>query len=98
MPVGIAIMALYPLAAAMIAKAIAVLPPVPSTMIDPGLRSPLLSASSTIHRAALSLMLPPGFRCSHFPKILQPVAAERDLISIKGVLPMAARIPVRSIF
>ena len=45
-------------------------------------------------RAARSLTDPPGFMNSALPKISQPVAAERALRRISGVLPMAASKPV----
>ena len=71
---GIVMAALYPLTAAIMAKADPVLPPEASIRVQPSLIIPLFSASSTIQRAVLSLTLPPGFKCSHFPRILHPVA------------------------
>jgi hypothetical protein len=75
-----------------------VFPPVASQIVLPGYRIPFFSASSIIQSAALSLTLPPGFNCSHFAKILQPVALDNDCISINGVLPIAYKMPLFSVY
>ena len=68
-----------------------VLPEVPSTMVDPGLRRPSRSALSTIAAAGRSLTLPPGLRNSSFPIKGQgesrPIRSRRTM----GVLPTRSR-------
>jgi hypothetical protein len=51
---------LYPLITAAIASPIPVLPEVPSMIVPPGFRAPLLSASSIILTAMRSLIELPG--------------------------------------
>lgn len=61
---------LYPLAAAIDARPIPVLPDVGSMIVAPGLSFPLFSASSIISLATLSLTLPAGLKYSSFASIL----------------------------
>src|SRR5262245_27803057 len=70
-----------------------VLPAVASTTSPPGLISPRFSASRMICRAGRSFTDWPGFMNSALPKMVQRVAAEARLSTIKGVLPMASMIP-----
>ena len=59
-------MHLYPRCWATSARPTPVLPEVGSTMVPPGLSSPLASAASIILIAMRSLELPPGLRYSIF--------------------------------
>ena len=63
---GMTMIALYPLAAAIIAMAIPVLPEVGSMMVPPAFSLPVASASLIIASTARSLMEPPGFPPSSF--------------------------------
>ena len=87
---GRTIISLYPLAAAIAARPIPVLPDVGSIIVEPAFNNPLLSASSIISLAILSLTLPAGLRYSSFAKI---VASSLYFFSIcfnstNGVLPI----------
>src|SRR5271155_2722331 len=73
-----------------------VLPAVPSTIVPPGRRRPLASASSTMPLAARSLTEPPGFKNSAFPTIVRPSAAESFGRTICGVLPIVPAKPALS--
>src|SRR5699024_649181 len=62
---GITIMALYPLAAAFMARPIPVFPLVGSILVAPGFNFPAFSAASIILNAALSFTLLVGFNDSN---------------------------------
>mmetsp|Transcript_9617 Transcript_9617/g.37539 ORF Transcript_9617/g.37539 Transcript_9617/m.37539 type:complete len:225 (-) Transcript_9617:243-917(-) len=82
--------ALHPSALATIASDTPVLPAVPSVTVPPSTSSPESSASVMILSATRSFTLPPGLANSHLIITSHPVAAERELTRIKGVLPMDA--------
>ena len=50
--------------------AVPVFPDVGSISVAPGFSLPSFSASTTIRRATLSLMLPPGLKYSHFTSVI----------------------------
>ena len=82
--------ALHPSALATMARDTPVLPAVPSVTVPPRMSSPDSSASVRIRSATRSLTLPPGLANSHLIMTSQPVASERELTRIMGVLPMDA--------
>src|ERR1700752_5268507 len=59
-------------------------------MSPPGLISPRASASRMIWRAVRSFTDWPGFMNSALPRIVQPVASEARLSSMRGGLPIAS--------
>src|SRR3569832_72301 len=80
----------YPRALATTASPIPVMPAVASTTRPPGLSSPRLTASRTIHFPARSLTDWPGFMNSALPRMVQPVSSEARFNLISGVLPIAS--------
>jgi len=68
-----------------------VLPAVPSTMVPPGASLPSASARRMMPLAARSLILPPGFMNSAFPRISQPVSRESEPMRSSGVFPTASQ-------
>src|SRR5690606_37611963 len=73
------------------ASPIPVLPEVGSTIVPPGSSTPLRSASSTIDRAILSLMEPPGLARSDLIQTSWSLP-NRRLMRTCGVLPIVSRI------
>ena len=73
----------------MAARPMPVLPEVGSMMVAPGASLPSRSAASSIHRAALSLTLPVGFRYSslHSSRAESPRACPKRAASSRGVPP-----------
>ena len=69
-------------------------------MVPPAFSVPLLSASSIIDRATLSLMLPQGFLYSSFAYrfAFKPFAAAKREISSIGVLPIRSVMSFAIIF
>lgn len=58
-----------------------VFPEVGSMMVSPGLRTPALSASSTMRRAILSFTLPPALKNSHLAtKHSHPLKTKKDIL------------------
>ena len=82
----------YPLTAHTIARPIPVFPLVGSTTAEPGLSSPLSSASFTICKAMRSFILPPGLNDSTFAAIVAPVLGESLFNFNIGVIPISSRI------
>ena len=81
----------YPHARASSARLTPVEPDVASTSVPPGRSAPDASASATIAAATRSLLLPPGLRNSHLPRISQPVASLSERSRTSGVPPMRSR-------
>ena len=73
----------------MAARPMPVLPEVGSMMVAPGASLPSRSAACSIHRAALSLTLPVGFRYSslHSSRAESPRACPKRAASSRGVPP-----------
>ena len=89
---GMVRIVLYPLAAAMAASPIPVLPDVGSMMVAPGFRTPLCSASSIIALPILSLTLPAGLKYSSLARMVasSPSDFSTFLISTSGVFPISS--------
>src|SRR5271156_6026449 len=87
---------LYPRFTPISANPTPVFPAVASTIVPPACNTPRRSASSTIPSAALSLMLPPGFRYSSFAQISAQLSAPLACSSRRsrtiGVCPTSSKI------
>jgi hypothetical protein len=83
-------MHLYPRCWATSASPTPVLPDVGSTMVPPGLSSPLASAASIILTAIRSLALPPGLRYSILAATMPDPSGTTEFSRTRGVLPMSS--------
>ena len=86
----------YPLAAAMDASPIPVLPDVGSIITEPSFNCPLLSASSIIAFAILSFTLPAGLKYSNFTSTFasRPNSFSIFATSTSGVFPINPNVPL----
>ena len=89
---GMVRIVLYPLAAAIAASPIPVLPDVGSMMVAPGFRTPFCSASSIIALPILSLTLPAGLKYSSLARMVasSPSAFSTFFTSTSGVFPISS--------